>query len=479
MHRWRLLLIALCLLLFAAPALATENEEEFESPTRNPHAPEYSTDTPEELDPDQIVARSFFLMERKTGNILMARNEDMMLFPASTTKVMTALIALQATEDLSEIVTISDNAMDQPDDASMVPFKAGEEVTMKDALYGLLLRSGNEAAVAIAEHVAGDVTSFVENMNQTALMLGCVNTHFVNPSGLHDELHQTTARDLATILNAAMENETFREIISTASYDLAGTNRNPPRNIENSNLHIQPGNNYEYRPSIGGKTGFTSRAGYVLVEAAAQDGVELIAVAMYSGKYSRWPDTSRLFAYGFTQYSSVTPEEIYAANPVTIQINGFSTNDPDIGELELDIRAVDPSRDVRFTNLKSVVDDIMDNFSDYTNIRWDVEHRAPIQQGQVMGVISFYLDQEEPVEFELLAARSIAARVNAPPTLEEIEQRVAEDPWPFPPFSWDWVLPPLIGAGAAGYAIYRVIRMLHRRRKRKVHLPRPKKRTYT
>lgn len=480
--RLAMVMAALCLALFIPVfAHATEGleEEEFVSPTRNPHAPEYSTDHPEELSDDQIVARAFILIERKTGNVLREQNADMILFPASTTKILTALIALQVS-DMAEEVVVTPEAVALPEDASLVPFKAGEVVTMQDALYGLMLRSGNEAANAIAQHVSGDIDTFVAQMNETAAMLGCTNTNFTNPHGYHNEWHQTTARDLATIMQAALNNDTFREIIRSPTYDLSATEMNPARKITNSNVHILVDNNYYYSSSIGGKTGFTSQAGYVLVEAAEKNGVELIAVAMYSGKYSRWPDTSRLFEYGFTQYTSTTPTEIYEKEPITLQLNGFATDDEDLGRLKLAIRPVDTTREVRFIDTVDIIKEIEENYSGFTNIRWTTEPRAPVNQGQVMGIITFFPSgNEEPADYELYATRSVAARLDAPPTLEEIEQRVLDDPSPFPPFSWDWVLPPVLAVVGVGVGLWFLIRKLVKRRKKKKPIPKPKKRTFT
>lgn len=470
-----------CLFLFPIHALATEGaEDEFVGPTRDPNAAEYDMDTPDQLMPNQIVAHSFILMERKTGNILMERNSEQPMFPASTTKIMTALIALQSGIDLSETMTISANAVTLPEDASRVPFKQDEEVTLLDALYGLMLRSGNEAATAIAEFISGDSYSFVQQMNEVAQMLGCTATNFTNPHGYHDELHQSSASDLAKIMNAALDNDTFRQIIATENYELSPTEKNPARNIVNSNLHIRLGDNYYYEFSIGGKTGFTNNAGYVLVEAAQKDGVELIAVAMFSGKYSRWPDTSRLFQYGFTRYKSVTPEEIYAANPTTLQIVGFAIEDRNVGRLPLSLKAVDPTRNVRFTDTIEQIDAIMANFSDYTNINWTVEPRAPVTSGQVMGTLTFYPPppDDTPAEYQLIATRSIAARADTPLTLEEIEKLVEDDPSPLPPFSWNWVLPPIIGVVGIVFVLRFLIKRLWRNRRRRRKLPKSKKRTF-
>lgn len=489
MTKWTALLAVLCLILCMPPcAFAEEGESEFVSPTRDPGAPTYDKANPGALVDSQLVARSYILIERSSGDVLLQRNADLQLYPASTTKIMTALIALQVAGDDFDnpeaVLEISERANDLPEGSSRVPFKTGEIVTFKDAMYGLLLKSGNEAANAIAEYISGDILTFVRQMNETAAMLGLTNTHFVNPHGLHDDIHQTTARELAHILDVAMNNDTFRQIVGTYTWDLSATPKpvdNPARKIFNTNLHLNPDpdNNYTYLTSKGGKTGFTSQAGYVLAEMAEKDGVELIAVVMYSGKYSHWRDTEWLFEYGFSLYDSITAEEIYAENPTEIHINGFALDDINRGDMRLSIRAVDAKRVVRFVDYKEEIRSLVDNYSNYTNIAYITEPRAPITAGQVMAILTFYPPNEEPADYELIASRSVAERLDAPPSLDDIVQRVEDDPSIFPPFSWDWVLPPLLGAAVGIWLLRTVFRALLRRRRRKKRIPTPKGRTYT
>ncbi len=488
-------LLFFCFLVCARPAMATEDESAFVSPTRDPNASEYSNGTPELLEPGHIVADSYVLMERTTKQVLYEKNMNKANYPASTTKIMTALLALELGE-LDETLEVSEDDVTLPDNSSVVPFKAGEVVTLKDALYGMMLRSGNEAANAVARHVGGDIDSFVALMNQTAQMIGCTSTNFVNPNGLHDPFHVSSAFDLALILDAALNNPVFRQIIATPRFSLSATEKNIARQIDNSNAHLftelnGKDNVYYYAPSIGGKTGFTSDAGYVLVEAAKKGGVELIAVIMYSGQYSRWPDTKRLFEYGFSQYSSTTPEEIYAQAPTVMQVSGFDEETERarytvggvqdvtvLGRLLLELVPVEASRKVTITGLNSEVEEIKENFNKFIDVRWVTEPRAPIEKGQVMGILTYYPSGEEEARYELRATRSIAARKNAPPTLEEIEARVAADPSVFPPFDLTWALPPMLIGAAALYALRLLLKRLFRRRKKKRQIPRPKRRYF-
>ncbi len=486
------LLAVICLLLFSPFVALSEDgdEDAFVSPTRPPSALKYDPEKPEELQDDQIVAHSFILMERTSGTILRERNADEQMYPASTTKIMTALLALKHGE-LTDQLTVSQNAVNIPDDASSAHFKAGDVITLKDALYGLMLPSGNDAANAIAEYISGDINTFVGLMNEEAESLGMLHTHFANPSGLFDPIHQTTAYDMAILMNVAMDHPVFRQIIATPSYTMPATGQNIGRTFYNTNLHIQPSSSdgqespRYYKPSLGGKTGFHNQAGYCLVEVGEKDGVQLIAVVLMSGTYSYWSDVSWLLEYGFTRFKSVTPEDMYEKHPIQLQINGFTRDDtlPDgslgLGHLDLDIKPQDPNREVRITKLAAEVDAIIDDFPSYINVNYTVELRAPITYGQVVGTLTFYPDGEPEAVYDLIATRSIAARTDAPPTLEEIEKRVLEDPSPFPPFGWDWVLPPVLIFIAGLLLLRAVIKAAMKRHKSKKQIPKPKRRYYS
>ncbi|MDR0928786.1 MAG: D-alanyl-D-alanine carboxypeptidase [Oscillospiraceae bacterium] len=479
----RFFALMLCALLCAAFCLSVRAEEVKIEPTRDPNVIPFDVNHPEQLQRGHIVAHSFILMERSTGRILMEHDADLAMYPASTIKILTCLMALQF-GNLDDVLTVSASALDPAnlpgEDPSMAGFKVGEQVTMRDALYGLMLPSGNDAANVIAEHLAGNIPAFALWMNETAQMLGCTNSYFMSANGMDIDGQYSTAHDLALIFHEALKNETFRQIISTPQYSLSATNENPSRLIYNTNQHIRPDNEDRfYEPSLGGKTGSTNRAAYCLVEAAEQDGVELIAVVLCANYYSRWTDVSYLFRYGFTQYKSVTPESIYMnpENPPSVQVTGFDPNDPALGRLGITMQPVDPTREVRITALASEIDAFIENFSAYSVETW-TNLRAPIQQGQVVGTLTFYPDNEPLVVYNLLAARSVAARTDAPLTLEEIERRTMEDPSPFPPFSLDWVLPPVLLALAVMTALRFALRALWRRHRKKRQMPKPNRRYY-
>lgn len=218
---------------------------------------------------DSQVAEGAGAFNLATGEVVYAKNLYEKLYPASTTKILTAYIAFKYCEDLDAFVTISENAVNQASDSSVCNLKAGDVVRLRDLLYGLMLRSGNDAAVAIAEYIAGDTASFAELMNSEALAIGATHSHFVNPNGLPDENHYTTIYDMYLIFNKALENQTFIDLISTKSYDVVYTNAEGDaveRTWENTNQYLSGSvKTPEGFTIVGGKTGTTGEAGYCLV----------------------------------------------------------------------------------------------------------------------------------------------------------------------------------------------------------------------
>lgn len=231
-------------------------------------------------------ATSAILMDADSGRVLYEQNADKRMLIASTTKIMTALVAIRD-GDLSDTVKVSRNAAYT--EGSSMYLKEGERLTLETLLYGLMLCSGNDAAVAVAEHVGGSVERFVQRMNETAKELGLTATSFANPNGLDAETHYSTARDMARLACAAMENETLRRIVSTKSVTIGG------RTMTNHNklLSYQEG-------CIGLKTGYTKAAGRTLVSCAEKNGQRLVAVTLQDG--NDWADHQMLFDYGFFAY---------------------------------------------------------------------------------------------------------------------------------------------------------------------------------
>lgn len=236
----------------------------------------------------QTSAKSAVLLDALSGHILYAKNEQEPMGMASTTKIMTALVALDEYE-LHQTVTIQ-KAWTGIEGSSMY-LKAGERLTVADLLYGLLLASGNDAAAALAGLDPGGEEAFVEKMNQKADLLGLENTHFENPSGLDGPDHHTTALELARLAAVALQNEVFAEIVSTQQFQVAG------RWLSNHNRLLKE------LDACGVKTGYTKACGRCLVSAKKQNGRLLICVTLNDS--DDWKDHKALFDYGFSQYQSV------------------------------------------------------------------------------------------------------------------------------------------------------------------------------
>lgn len=251
----------------------------------------------------EIAEETGILMEATTGQVLFDKEMDEIRYPASTTKIMTALLILENIKDLSQTVTFTD--VITPDLApgnSTINAQIGEQLTVEECLYGIMLASANEVCTQMAVYVAGSVENFVSMMNKRAAELGCENTHFVNANGLPDPNHYTTAHDLARILAEAIKNEDFCKISGSASYTIPPTNMTPySRNLENSNALIKEGE-YHYEGVIAGKTGHTEAAKNTLVTAASRDGMTLVCVVLRSDGENRFIDTVSLFDYGFNNF---------------------------------------------------------------------------------------------------------------------------------------------------------------------------------
>lgn len=252
----------------------------------------------------ELSATAAILMDADSGRILYEKQADRKMLIASTTKIMTALVAIE-NANLSETVTVSANAAGT--EGSSMYLKAGEKLSLETLLYGLLLSSGNDAAVAVADHVSGSVEDFVGLMNGKARTLGMADTSFANPNGLDHEAHYSTARDMAKLACAALENETLMRIASTRSVSING------RTMTNHNklLTMQRG-------CIGLKTGYTRAAGRTLVSCMEQNGQRLVAVTLQDG--NDWADHQALYAYGYENYPAQTlarPGEVLQYAPVT------------------------------------------------------------------------------------------------------------------------------------------------------------------
>lgn len=269
-----------------------------------------------------VYAQSAVVMEADTGAILYAKNMDQQLYPASITKIMTTLVALENSRP-DERVSFSEHAIFGIErDSSHIGIRVGEILSMQDCLYGMMLESANEVCLAVAEHISGSVEAFVELMNQKAAELGCTGTHFTNPNGLPDENHYTTAHDMALIAQAAYAREDFRTITKTLTYKIGNTNVcGENRWLSNHHKMLQQKNwpAYYYEGATGGKTGYTQVALNTLVTYANRNDMDLICVTMKTEGRQVYTDTALLFDYGFSNFHKEALDSKKAA-PVTTLI---------------------------------------------------------------------------------------------------------------------------------------------------------------
>ena len=264
----------------------------------------------------EIQSASAVLMDLDSGEILYGKEDQTARYPASTTKLMTALLALEHSK-LDETVTFSSDAVFKNEtNSSHIARDVGEQMSMEQTLYGVLLASANECAYAIAEHVGanmgGDYNTFIQAMNDRAKELGCVNTHFVNSSGLHDDQHYTCAYDLALIAREAYQNETLRKMVGTRRYEIPPTNKHAdptPLNNTHAMLSANKTSKFLYDGCQGGKTGYTDEARHSLVTYVERDGRKLVCVSMCAEGNDSYKDTIALMDWGLANFHKVSLED--------------------------------------------------------------------------------------------------------------------------------------------------------------------------
>ena len=327
----------------------------------------------------KLTARSAIVMDTVTGQILYERDIDARRYPASTTKMMTLIVALEHGK-LDDIVTVSKNA--EGVEGSTLWLVQGDKIPLGELLTGMMMHSGNDATVAVAEHIAGSVPAFVRMMNDKAEELGANSTHFMNPNGLPDEKHYTTAYDLAKIAAYGYSLPHFEEIVGKqeALYDWV---KDPAKKLRNENQML-----WLYRGANGVKTGYTDAAGRCLVSAARRDGMQLVAVVLDS--YYMWNDSIALLDYGFQN-----------AHPKTLVKKGEVVAKVDVADGrhdELELIAAESLVAVEKTGETAKVE---------RKVEVPREVAAPIKKGDVIGKVVCYYDGKAQGSIYLLAAQDV------------------------------------------------------------------------
>lgn len=300
-----------------------------------------------------ISAESAILMDVDTGSILYAKNIHERSYPASTTKLLTCLIAMEQ-GNLDDMVTFSDTAVfSVPTDGSNIGMDVGESITLEQCLYGILVGSANEVANAVGEYVSGSLDEFIQLMNERASQLGCTDSHFMNTNGLHDDNHYTSAYDLALISSAFFQDDMLCKIGNTGRYEFKATATQPDDFILKNKHRLITGED-PYDGILGGKTGYTDQARQTLVTCAEQNGMRLVSVVFKEESPSQFTDTMELFDYGFHNFQLMNIAE--NEDKYQIEPSGFLQTGNDIFGSSKPILSIDNSSFVIVPNTISFDD---------------------------------------------------------------------------------------------------------------------------
>ena len=358
-------------------------------------------------EPENLYARSAVLIDADSGRVLFEKEADVIRPMASTTKIMTCIIALEyLKEHPDQTVEVSDQAVSQP--KVHLGMQRGEAFYLKDLLYSLMLESHNDSAVAVAEGVAGSVEKFAEKMNAKAAEIGCKDTHFITPNGLDAKdaggVHSTTAKDLAKIMRYCImistEKETFLEVTRAKEYQFQDTEKKRSFSCHNHNAFLDMMDG-----ALSGKTGFTADAGYCYVGSLRRDKrtfiVALLACGWPNNKWYKWSDTKKLMTYGMENYcyKEISPDKIDRTEKIYIK-NGYTGGFPKKGKDLLEVEILGESKKILVG-----ADD-----KDEIEIKIKKEICAPIKKGTVIGEIVYRVNGERIISYEVVAGKTVKER---------------------------------------------------------------------
>ena len=377
---------------------------------------DYNRKVPQVLREGHLYADSAILIDAENGDVLFAKNARARMYPASTTKIMTLMLALESGIAMDTQIVIPKQAGQVPSDSSLVPVFPGDVMTFRDLLYGFMLSSGNDGDNAVAVIVSGSLEAFTDLMNKRAAQLGCEDTHFANAHGYHNENHYTTALDMARITQAALRIDAFKQIVSSPSYTmhLQRSGQNTEKRVSNGNALLRKDDTYYYADCIGVKTGYHGAGGHCFVGAAERDGVKLIAVDFHNNSsIHRWVDTIRLFNYGYTCYTAYTLEQMFnmaGGQIATLKVSNAIESDPYGGQLSLKVAQIsnpDYTRMVE-TGSDTAMDNAIADFVSRCELVVTSDMSAPISEGEIMGRLRYVAQSGEEITATLIADRDIA-----------------------------------------------------------------------
>ena len=390
---------------------------------------------------------SVIMIEQNTGRVLYSKNADEKVYPASTTKILTALVALEK-GNLDDVITVKASTVNSIDSgSSTMGLLAGEQLTFKDLVYSMMIYSANDAAAVIADYIAGSIEGFAQMMNTRAKELGATNSNFVNPHGLHDDNHYTTARDMAVIARYAMTNPVFADIVKTPMYRMPPTNKYTTERIMPTTNHLisrYRNSNYFYNGATGIKTGYTEKAKNCLVASATKNNTSVITAVMNvtnAGTKSLYSfsDTISLFNYAFDNFAYST---IAKAGDIVSEVNVKYAKGKDYTILTTgdDVFALLPK------NYKK--EDIT------TQVTINEKIKAPVAKGEKLGTITYSYNDEVIASCDLVSQNDVKKSI-----LSLIGSGVKAVVC-----SWWFIIIVLLIAGIYIYLL--ILRRINRRRRR-------------
>ena len=381
----------------ALPSYSVFAEEE--NQTKEPQTNETQANEATANDTLSLAAETAVLIDAASGEILYDKDADKKMYPASITKLMTILLALENGKLTDEITFSHDAVYNIEPGSAHIAILEGETLTLEQVLRAIILRSANEASNGVAEYVDGSVEAFAKHMTERAKELGCTNTNFVNANGLFDENHYTTAHDMALIARELLKHEEYRSMMSETDYEIPPTNlQTETRYLHGQHQMLNPNSIYYYKDAIGGKTGYTVEAGNTLVTYAERDGLTLIAVVMKCNGAEHYTDTAALFDYGFANYASVKVAAVSDYTSTVPVTETYNKKAVDLGKV-----TIAPSEDVYYTLPKGTD-------ASAVTIKTDIPEgvEGAVKKGQTLGTLQLSYDGKTQT-VDLIAQNAVDA----------------------------------------------------------------------
>ena len=387
-------LLAFTIALPSYSAFAEEENQAKEPQTNETQANEATAN-----DTLSLAAETAVLIDAASVEILYDKDADKKMYPASITKLMTILLALENGKLTDEITFSHDAVYNIEPGSAHIAILEGETLTLEQVLHAIILRSANEASNGVAEYVDGSVEAFAKHMTERAKELGCTNTNFVNANGLFDENHYTTAHDMALIARELLKHEEYRSMMSETDYEIPPTNlQTETRYLHGQHQMLNPNSIYYYKDAIGGKTGYTVEAGNTLVTYAERDGLTLIAVVMKCNGAEHYTDTAALFDYGFANYASVKVAAVSDYTSTVPVTETYNKKAVDLGKV-----TIAPSEDVYYTLPKGTD-------ASAVTIKTDIPEgvEGAVKKGQTLGTLQLSYDGKTQTA-DLIAQNAVDA----------------------------------------------------------------------